>query len=580
MAKPFCDIIMKGGVTSGIVYPRAIERIAADFEFKNIGGTSAGAIAACLTAAAEYKRQTSGDATAFESVGALADELKEKVGGRSRLYSLFQPERATKHLFGIATSFMGDDNVLLKLARLLGHVVLAFWWIILITLLPLRWIVPQIHAGHPLATGGERLLVIAAAFMLCTVGSLAWTLLHTLPRQRFGLCSGGTRRKTPALMEWLDAKINDTANVDHPLTFADLAAAGINLRMVTTNLTHGRPYTLPFSDEVPFFFCKKEFERIFPKKVVNALIDASTAYSNAPGASKDRRLAGERAAATGLYLLPPKEQLPIVVAARMSLSFPVLFSVVPLWSIHFSDEEPGRPDLPWGHEPELCWFIDGGLTSNFPISLFDSPLPRWPTFGLDLMEVETVEKDEVWMIDRNQDGRSEHWNLFAKTTERVPVGGWLSAVLGTIRNWRDTTQMGVTGYRDRIAHIKLTSAQGGLNLEMAEPVIKKLADRGGIAGEMLATRFVPGSPHPMNWENHQRLRYQTSMALLQKMLRQIGDAITGPVNGAPYAGMDATEGAGRAQAVANVGATWSATPPDFVKQARKPQPELRQSPPF
>ncbi|MGZ7032569.1 MAG: patatin-like phospholipase family protein, partial [Thermoanaerobaculia bacterium] len=51
-----CDLVMKGGITSGIVYPAAVSELSREFEFVNIGGTSAGAIAAALTAAAEYRR--------------------------------------------------------------------------------------------------------------------------------------------------------------------------------------------------------------------------------------------------------------------------------------------------------------------------------------------------------------------------------------------------------------------------------------------------------------------------------------------------------------------------------------------
>ncbi len=51
-----CDIVMKGGITSGIVYPRAVTRLAQEYRFQSIGGTSAGAIAAAITAAAEYRR--------------------------------------------------------------------------------------------------------------------------------------------------------------------------------------------------------------------------------------------------------------------------------------------------------------------------------------------------------------------------------------------------------------------------------------------------------------------------------------------------------------------------------------------
>ena len=46
-----CDLVMRGGITSGIVYPRAIAKLAESYRFRSIGGTSAGAIAAAATAA-------------------------------------------------------------------------------------------------------------------------------------------------------------------------------------------------------------------------------------------------------------------------------------------------------------------------------------------------------------------------------------------------------------------------------------------------------------------------------------------------------------------------------------------------
>src|ERR1035438_4836367 len=48
----------KGGVTSGVVYPRTMRRLAQKFRFRNIGGTSAGALAGALAAAAEHQRRT------------------------------------------------------------------------------------------------------------------------------------------------------------------------------------------------------------------------------------------------------------------------------------------------------------------------------------------------------------------------------------------------------------------------------------------------------------------------------------------------------------------------------------------
>ena len=49
----YCDLVMKGGITSGIVYPNAVLALAKEFRIKNIGGTSAGAIAAAVSAAAQ-----------------------------------------------------------------------------------------------------------------------------------------------------------------------------------------------------------------------------------------------------------------------------------------------------------------------------------------------------------------------------------------------------------------------------------------------------------------------------------------------------------------------------------------------
>jgi len=45
-AMPTCDIVMKGGITSGVVYPLALVELAKTYRFSNIGGTSARAIAA------------------------------------------------------------------------------------------------------------------------------------------------------------------------------------------------------------------------------------------------------------------------------------------------------------------------------------------------------------------------------------------------------------------------------------------------------------------------------------------------------------------------------------------------------
>ena len=46
-----CDIVLKGGITSGVIYPLAVCELAGVYRLRNIGGTSAGAIAATAAAA-------------------------------------------------------------------------------------------------------------------------------------------------------------------------------------------------------------------------------------------------------------------------------------------------------------------------------------------------------------------------------------------------------------------------------------------------------------------------------------------------------------------------------------------------
>src|SRR5699024_8158424 len=64
-------------------------------------------------------------------------------------------------------------------------------------------------------------------------------------------------------------------------------------------------------------------------------------------------------------------QLRVVDAVRASTSIPFFFRPVK-WKNAY-----GKP----------AWLVDGGLLSNFPVSVFDRPadeVPRWPTFGIKL----------------------------------------------------------------------------------------------------------------------------------------------------------------------------------------------------
>jgi NTE family protein len=74
--------------------------------------------------------------------------------------------------------------------------------------------------------------------------------------------------------------------------------------------------------------------------------------------------------------IEPDEML-VADAVRMSMSIPIFFEPV---EIRGGDEAE--------HEHTI---VDGGMLSNFPVWLFDCPpgqTPRWPTFGLMLVEPE------------------------------------------------------------------------------------------------------------------------------------------------------------------------------------------------
>src|SRR5690606_23588572 len=93
-----CDLVMKGGITSGTVYPRAIAGFARRFRLRSIGGASAGAIAAAAAAAAQYGKNHGVDR--FETLEALPEWLAEDGGGgRTRLLHLFQPQPPLRRLY-------------------------------------------------------------------------------------------------------------------------------------------------------------------------------------------------------------------------------------------------------------------------------------------------------------------------------------------------------------------------------------------------------------------------------------------------------------------------------------------------
>ncbi|HEX2833969.1 MAG TPA: patatin-like phospholipase family protein [Thermoanaerobaculia bacterium] len=487
-----CDLVMKGGITSGIVYPGAVVELANEFRFVNIGGTSAGAIAAALTAAAEHRRQAQQSDAGFAMLAQLPRWLGESEGGRSRLLGLFKPSTDTEALFSIALAWLETpgtkrDKLFATLRTLARHfhrygsMVLFVAAVMLAISLTSRWLAGAVFASI------VTIAVAAIAFFVAAIVELIVCALRVLPRNGFGMASGAG-----GLTDWLARQIDDVAGAQ-TLTFGELRTRDIHLEMMTTNLTHGRPYRLPF-DVRTFWFAPSEMRRLFPANVVERMIAAAP---KEPPAREIRTPDGEE-----LVPFPTGDDLPVVVATRMSLSFPILLSALPLWSIDFSRQDEER-------HPERCWFSDGGITSNFPVHFFDAPLPRWPTFAINLAErTKRYHKDgqRIYMPASNRSGINEWWTPF----ETLP--GFLHAILETMQNWRDNMLLHLPGQRDRIAHVLLAPDEGGLNLTMNAQTIEDVAQRGREAGALFRSRYDTA------WPNHRWIRFLSFMASLETTL--------------------------------------------------------------
>jgi predicted acylesterase/phospholipase RssA len=526
----YCDVIMKGGLTSGIVYPLAIDELAKTYQFKNIGGTSAGAIAAAVAAAAEYRRRTTGSHDGFAQLGQIPNDLSEGA-----LLRLFQPQLATRSLFALLLAFIGNRHWSLKLAKALVLLFVYFPIGAVVGALPglavLIYLKLNLVQSFPFWVWLTLVvfLIVLPAFLLALLNVVVQAL-WAIPANNYGLCGGsGGESDNKALTDWLADKLKSVAGHDL-LTFKDLWSAGghvaqpgdehaINLEMMTTNVTFGRPNRLPMNeDELHlFYFRESEFEHLFSKEIVNYLKQAK------PHGRRDEK--HWHLMAPEYFPFPKGEDLPVIVATRMSLSFPILISAIPLYTFDWSLEE-NREAMKSGKRPILdkCLFSDGGISSNFPIHFFDGPVPRWPTFAITLSSSDVVNPDQidessmVSMSHCNRPNQAEDFNRFDEHWWRL--AGFLGAILNTLRNWRDQTQARVPGYRDRIATIHLTRNEGGINLNMPTDVIARLSKRGQQAGKRLRQRFNPeeGDGSGLNWQNQRWIRYRSFMAVFETLL--------------------------------------------------------------
>lgn len=566
-----CDIIMKGGITSGIVYPRAVVALSRRYRFRQIGGASAGAIAATMAAAAELgrRREEQVGVGVGESFRQL-DELPTRLG--TKLSTLFQPSRETAPAFDVMMVWLEPKHskiskIIATVRLVVGHAVPLFVAVVLLAMLPALVFDLALIGVHRWWSLAAALLVWlpVALFVGVVAGAvvLAVRANTAVAANGFGLCNGHARRnaRSPVpLTDWMDEELRALAGTpplgagapDRPVCFGDLwgdeatvayrsaftvkphdgpafvdhsrggaqlpAAERRHLRglratdclVMTTNLSHRRPYRFPF-DTQEFFWCETCLGDYFPENVVTQMVGATTTVGDMSVGKHDdgtpivTSTVCPRHANQPLLYMPLACDIPLVVAARLSLSFPGLISAVPMYAIDWTRSAEHRQVRP-------VWFSDGGISSNFPMRFFDAAWPTRPTFGINLSDAHPDTPDMVWRPKPGASGRLPR--LLPVTT----VAGFVSSILDTMQNWNDTVQITMPGFRDRIVVVRQTSDEGGMNLQMPEDVIQRLADRGREAGENIVLGVPAIGLAPFDFATHRWIRYRDAMAGMDELL--------------------------------------------------------------
>lgn len=499
-----CDLILEGGVASGAVHPYVVLELARKHRLNAIGATSAGANAGVLAAAAEYARTVRGDPGGFLRMKAICDE---RAGG---LGDLFQEEPGFAPLMALFKDRGALAVRVLKAFRgpLLAGALAGFGLTAALAFAGGTTPPPGAFGPNdpvPVLMALARLAVALGGALLGALLALGLEAIRLGRRlnARLGICTGLTTRgaQLPAITDWLHESIQAIAfGPEGPppgkvLTFGDLEAGprrGLQLRLIVSNLSQQRPHTLPDTWPVGRYR-PSEWARLFPPAILQHLL-ACTADAGG-----------------GARTLPDWKDLPILVASRMSMSVPGLFEPVP---VEMEDVETPRRISEMGGSPAAgatprprfrrVLFSDGGFTSNFPIHLFDAPLPDWPTYAVDFEDLPpgAAGGDRVLVVEGAQDTRINPVN---------GLGDYAGSLLATSRNWNDLLLSLLPIHRDRIARVHLAADQGGLNLSMTEAEVFTLLGYGVEAGRKLAaTSFAA----------HQARRTQALYANLLDVSRQ------------------------------------------------------------
>ena len=552
---PACDLVLEGGVTSALIYTGLIARLSEHYRFKNLGGTSSGAASAAAGAIAQRARLDTPVSRnkmhrAFKALRDFPKDLAKPAGAdRTVLFRLFQPQAGTRKGFDIVATYLEHSRPG-RSAAAVGHALAAIVRnfpipalagampgavFLFLALRPL-WQGATPDAAHWLAAVFAAVLTPVLALLVAGVWALSTTLRGML-HNHFGLCSGmkgvgyGEDAPLTYALHALYNGLRGRSPRKRPVTFEDLwgkaARKGgereIDLQVITTALNLRRPFRLPNDPGIDplrgFFYDPNEWAQLFPP-VVMAWLARNRRLGAGPLVVNERGVP--------LRSLPEPGKWPVLVAVRLSLSFPGLLSAVPMYTL---EQRPqAKPGQQAGQLPFIArkvYFSDGGITSNCPIQLFDAPLPGHPTFGVRLDNFKTGDggRHRVWLPD---DAAPPPPRVRAfDTRSRVHAAvAFVAGIVGTAIEWTDRLQRTLPGYRERIVVVSLKPDEGGLNLAMTPETIGRVAALGSRAARRLHEAFDgPRTDGRSNaWDRHRWLRLRSTLAAAQRYVADVGKA--------------------------------------------------------
>ena len=135
-----------------------------------------------------------------------------------------------------------------------------------------------------------------------------------------------------AFSDWIAEQINEVAGKpqsEGPLTIGELRKHEIDVAAITSDLSSGRPFQLPLKLR-SFYFSESEFRNLFPDWVMDYFL------RHGEKIPEEKLIGCEK---KDLRRLPIKDAMPVLLVVRMSLSFPMLISAVPLYRVEFQEEQ-------------------------------------------------------------------------------------------------------------------------------------------------------------------------------------------------------------------------------------------------